>query len=83
MYSRLAPVPPPISTHRPFSGIGTAEYNQRLSERRANAVAAYLESKGVALNRMSVEGFGETKLAVPTPDQTYEPRNRRTEIRRR
>lgn len=63
--------------------VGTKEYNQRLSERRANAVAAYLESKGVALNRMSVEGFGETKLAVPTPDQTYEPRNRRTEIRRR
>jgi OOP family OmpA-OmpF porin len=62
---------------------GPADYNQGLSERRANAVASYLEGKGVALNRMSVEGFGETKLAVPTPDNTPEQANRRTEIRRR
>lgn len=62
---------------------GPKDYNQRLSERRADAVADYLESKGVARNRMSVEGFGETKLAVPTPDNTPEQANRRTEIRRR
>lgn len=62
---------------------GSAAYNQGLSERRANAVASYLEAKGVALNRMSVEGFGETKLLVPTPDNTPEAQNRRVEIRRR
>ncbi len=63
--------------------VGTPEYNQALSERRANAVADYLAGKGVSRDRMVVQGFGETNLAVPTPDQTPEPRNRRVEIRRR
>lgn len=63
--------------------VGTAEYNQGLSERRAEAVARYLESQGVSRDRMVIRGFGETNLAVPTPDQTPEPRNRRVEIRRR
>ena len=63
--------------------VGTAEYNQGLSERRANAVADYLEGRGVSRDRMVIQGFGKTNLAVPTPDQTPEPRNRRVEIRRR
>jgi OOP family OmpA-OmpF porin len=63
--------------------VGTAEYNQALSERRANAVADYLESRGVSRDRMVIQGFGKTNLAVETPDQTPEPRNRRVEIRRR
>lgn len=62
---------------------GPADYNQRLSERRAEAVADYLESRGVTRDRMAVRGFGETQLAVPTPDNTPEARNRRVEIRRR
>jgi OOP family OmpA-OmpF porin len=62
---------------------GPAAYNMRLSERRAEAVAAYLESKGVSRSRMSVRGFGETQLAVPTPDNTPNAQNRRVEIRRR
>jgi len=62
---------------------GPAPYNQKLSERRANAVADYLEKKGVARSRMSIEGFGETKLAVQTPDNTPNAKNRRVEIRRR
>jgi OOP family OmpA-OmpF porin len=62
---------------------GPAEYNQRLSERRAESVAAYLETKGVARNRMTTEGFGETRLAVETPDNTPLQANRRVEIRRR
>lgn len=63
--------------------VGTEEYNQGLSERRAEAVAAYLESQGVTRDRMVIRGFGETNLAVETPDETPEPRNRRVEIRRR
>lgn len=62
---------------------GPKAYNQKLSERRANAVAAYLESKGVDRNRMTIKGFGETNLAVPTPDNTPNAQNRRVEIRRR
>lgn len=63
--------------------VGTKEYNQKLSERRANAVADYLVAKGVSRDRFVVQGFGMTKLAVETPPQTPEPRNRRVEIRRR
>jgi OOP family OmpA-OmpF porin len=62
---------------------GPAAYNQRLSERRAEAVAAYLESKGVSRSRMAIRGWGETRLAVPTPDNTPNAQNRRVEIRRR
>ena len=63
--------------------VGTEAYNQALSERRANAVADYLAAKGVSRDRMVVQGFGMTNLAVETPPQTPEPRNRRVEIRRR
>lgn len=63
--------------------VGTAAYNQGLSERRANAVAKYFESKGVDASRLTVEGFGFTKLAVPTGPNVPEPRNRRVEIRQR
>lgn len=62
---------------------GPEAYNQGLSERRANAVAEYLEGKGVTANRLVVRGFGESQLAVPTPDNDPEPRNRRVELRRR
>ncbi|MFO1037075.1 MAG: OmpA family protein [Geminicoccaceae bacterium] len=62
---------------------GTAAYNQKLSERRAAAVKAQLVSDGVPEGRLFTQGFGETNLAVQTPDNTPEPRNRRVEIRRR
>jgi OOP family OmpA-OmpF porin len=39
--------------------IGTDEYNQRLSVRRAEAIKAYLVSKGVEQNRVYTEGKGE------------------------
>jgi OOP family OmpA-OmpF porin len=62
---------------------GPRPYNQRLSDRRAEAVARYLEGKGVSPSRMQQRGFGETNLAVQTPDNTPEQRNRRVEVRRR
>jgi len=40
---------------------GAAEYNQQLSERRANAVAQYLETQGLATNRVVTIGAGETR----------------------
>jgi OOP family OmpA-OmpF porin len=63
--------------------VGTEQYNMGLSVRRADAVAEYLESKGVDASRLTIQGFGETKLAVPTGDQVPEPRNRRVEVRQR
>ena len=59
---------------------GSAGYNQRLSERRANAVAAALERLGVPRSDMVVAGRGENDLRVPTPHGVREPQNRRVEI---
>jgi OOP family OmpA-OmpF porin len=42
--------------------LGAAAYNQGLSQRRADAVKAYLVSKGVAASRLIAQGMGSTKL---------------------
>jgi outer membrane protein OmpA-like peptidoglycan-associated protein len=59
---------------------GTPKYNQGLSLRRADAVAAELVQDGVARAAISVRGFGETKLLVQTGPGVREPQNRRVEI---
>ncbi|HVL37060.1 MAG TPA: OmpA family protein, partial [Burkholderiales bacterium] len=68
--------------------IGPAPYNQRLSLRRAEAIKAYLVSKGVEPNRVYTEGKGQTQPV--TGDKCKGPRgaalikclqpDRRTEI---
>jgi outer membrane protein OmpA-like peptidoglycan-associated protein len=58
--------------------VGTPESNRALSERRAQAVVSYITSHfGVDASRLQAIGMGEEDLAVPTPAQTPEPRNRR------
>jgi outer membrane protein OmpA-like peptidoglycan-associated protein len=59
---------------------GSYGYNQRLSERRANAVATRLVALGVARSDMSVAGRSFNDLRVPTPHGVREPQNRRVEI---
>jgi outer membrane protein OmpA-like peptidoglycan-associated protein len=59
---------------------GSPGYNQRLSERRANAVANALAALGVSRGDMAVIGRGENDLRVPTADGVREPQNRRVEI---
>jgi OOP family OmpA-OmpF porin len=59
---------------------GGPRANAELSERRALVVARALESRGAAPGSVSVEGRGETGLAVPTPDGVREQANRRVEI---
>jgi outer membrane protein OmpA-like peptidoglycan-associated protein len=59
---------------------GAAGYNETLSEIRADAVAKALAAGGVSSNRIAAEWFGQNDLAVPTPDETVEAANRRTEI---
>jgi OOP family OmpA-OmpF porin len=59
---------------------GTPQYNQRLSERRAAAVASELERQGVARGNISVQAFGESRPLVATADGVREPQNRRVEI---
>ena len=59
---------------------GSPGYNQRLSERRANAVATVLERLGIPRNEMIVAGRGMNDPRVPTPLGVREPQNRRVEI---
>jgi outer membrane protein OmpA-like peptidoglycan-associated protein len=59
---------------------GSAGYNQRLSERRAGAVAAVLERLGIPRAEMAVAGRGMNDPRVPTPLGVREPQNRRVEI---
>jgi OmpA-OmpF porin, OOP family len=59
---------------------GTPQYNQGLSIRRAQAVAAELVKDGVPKAAIAIQGFGETHLLVPTGPGVREPQNRRVEI---
>lgn len=60
---------------------GSAEYNQMLSEKRAEAVREYFVVKGgLAMDRFEVEGFGESEPAVPNDSRANKKRNRRVEL---
>jgi outer membrane protein OmpA-like peptidoglycan-associated protein len=59
---------------------GTPAYNQRLSQRRADAVAAELVARGIARDEIAVSAYGESRPLVPTADGVREPQNRRVEI---
>jgi len=49
--------------------LGSTQYNQKLSEKRADAVRAYLVSKGVDANKVETLGFGKTLPVKACPDQ--------------
>ena len=49
--------------------LGSTQYNQKLSEKRADAVRAYLVSKGVAADKVETLGFGKTLPVKACPDQ--------------
>jgi OOP family OmpA-OmpF porin len=59
---------------------GTHQYNMGLSIRRAKAVQAELVKDGVPASAITIQGFGDTHLLVPTGPGVREPQNRRVEI---
>jgi outer membrane protein OmpA-like peptidoglycan-associated protein/opacity protein-like surface antigen len=59
---------------------GSASYNVGLSQRRADAVKAYLSAAGIPGGVISTEAFGESKPRVATADGVRELQNRRVEI---
>lgn len=59
---------------------GPATYNQKLSERRAQAALRELTGRGVKGDVIESDAVGEGELLIPTPDGVREPRNRRVTI---
>jgi outer membrane protein OmpA-like peptidoglycan-associated protein len=59
---------------------GTEEYNQALSERRANAVSGYLVGKGINNSRLTIKGFGETIPKYSNDTADGRTQNRRVEF---
>jgi len=61
-------------------GTGPADYNQKLSERRAATVALYLHNRGVAKERLAAIRSGEKKPVASNNTAEGRARNRRVEI---
>src|SRR5687768_13314339 len=60
--------------------VGANTYNQKLSVRRAEAVKAYLVSKGIEKNRVYTEGKGEAQPVADNRTREGRAKNRRVEI---
>jgi outer membrane protein OmpA-like peptidoglycan-associated protein len=59
---------------------GAPDYNQKLSERRASSVAQYMESQGLASNRVVTVGAGETRPVADNSSPQGRQANRRVEL---
>jgi outer membrane protein OmpA-like peptidoglycan-associated protein len=62
------------------SSEGSDAYNQRLSERRAEAVVADLVARGLPKNRVGATGLGEGRPIAPNTDESGRSLNRRVEV---
>lgn len=59
---------------------GSAQYNQILSESRAQSVVNYLVREGISRNQLISTGYGEERPVVPNDTQANKGRNRRIEF---
>lgn len=60
--------------------VGTDEYNQKLSQQRADAVAYIIGQNDVELNRLKIEGLGESAPIAENKTVEGKQKNRRVEI---
>lgn len=60
--------------------IGPADYNQELSERRANAVRAFLIEQGISSDTIGARGFGKTEPVATNGTSSGRQQNRRVEL---
>ena len=60
---------------------GSAKYNKLLSQKRANAIKAYLENRGVAKERLRAVGYGESKPVASNATREGKQKNRRIEFK--
>ena len=68
-----------ISIEGHTSSEGPTAYNQRLSERRAQAVVADLTQRGIAASRLAL-GIGEARPIASNNDENGRSLNRRVEV---
>jgi len=69
-----------VSGHTDSSG--SAGYNQRLSQQRAESVRDYLASKGIGAERLTAKGYGESQPIADNATDEGSARNRRVELKR-
>jgi OOP family OmpA-OmpF porin len=60
--------------------VGSDVYNEKLSKRRADSVAAFLVGQGVAADKVKAEGFGESQPVADNATDAGRAQNRRVEI---
>jgi outer membrane protein OmpA-like peptidoglycan-associated protein len=60
--------------------VGSDQFNDALSQQRAEVIRAGLVRNGIAPENITAFGRGKRELLVPTPDGVAEPRNRRVQI---
>jgi len=68
-----------ISGHT--DNVGSASYNQKLSESRAKAVVDYLLKKGVDASRLEYKGYGFEQPVASNKTEEGRQQNRRTEFK--
>jgi len=59
---------------------GDKQKNITLSDNRAKSVTEYLIAKGIAKERLTYKGYGDSKPLVPNDSETHKAMNRRTEF---
>jgi outer membrane protein OmpA-like peptidoglycan-associated protein len=69
-----------ISVNGHTDDVGTDEYNQKLSERRAQAVRDYLVKAGLPAEIFTVTGHGKRRPLVPGTSEKARAKNRRVEL---
>lgn len=69
-----------ISIQGHTDSVGSASYNERLSERRAASVERYLENIGVSRSRLEAMGYGESQPRASNSTARGRQQNRRVEI---
>ena len=61
--------------------VGEGPFNLNLSKKRAQAVVDYLTQQGIARDRLTVAGYGETRPVKPNDSETHRQLNRRIELK--
>jgi len=60
--------------------VGSADYNQQLSQRRAESVSRYLQAKGISGGRLDIKGVGKDAPLVSNDSESGRQQNRRVEL---